>query len=331
VGGMNKRFVPAFGAASIALVLGLAGCSMGDDSSMMSKDSGMMSVTDGAVIEGPMVSESGVAGDSMSVVERSTIETAYLSLTSSAPKDAAVKATELVAQAGGFVQDSSWSPANEYSPEISYLTVRVPADSIDVVLTALGTLGTVDSLSRSQSDVTLQVTDLNTRIASLQSSLDDLRALQGQATNVSDLITVEAAIAQRQAELDSLVAQQTYLNDQVGLSTIGVTISGAVGSTPTNQSFWDGLVAGFNSIAVAGAALIVGLGFAVPWILLLAVIGAVVFAIVGTLVRRARNNCSPPTAKPACQVGVPRARQSPRNQRRRSSRQKSSSRRSRRS
>lgn len=297
---MNKRFAPAFGAVSIAIVLGLAGCSMGDDSSMMSKDSGMMSVTDGAVIEGPMVSERGVAGDSMSVVERSTIETAYLSLTSSAPKDAAVKATELVAQAGGFVQDSSWSPANEYSPEISYLTVRVPAESIDVVLTALGTLGTVDSLSRSQSDVTLQVTDLNTRIASLQSSLDDLRALQSQATNVSDLITVEAAIAQRQAELDSLVAQQTYLNDQVGLSTISVTISGAVGSTPTNQSFWDGLVAGLNSIAVAGAALIVGLGFAVPWILLLAVIGAVVFAIVVTLVRRARNTgpATKRTAKP---------------------------------
>ena len=302
---MNKRFLPTFGAVSIALVLSLAGCSTGDDSSMMSKDSGMMSVTDGAVVEGPMVAESGVAGDSKSVVERSTIETAYLSMTSSAPKDAAVKATELVAQAGGFVQDSSWSPANEYSPEISYLTVRVPADSIDVVLTALGTLGTVDSLSRSQSDVTLQVTDLNTRIASLQSSLDDLRALQSQATNVSDLITVEAAIAQRQAELDSLVAQQTYLNDQVGLSTIGVTISGAVGSTPTNQSFWDGLVAGFNSIAVAGAALIVGLGFAVPWILLLAVIGAVVFAIVVALVRRSRGTA--PAAKSTSKTAAKRA------------------------
>ena len=153
--------------------------------------------------------------------------------------------------------------------------------------------------------MTLQVTDLNTRIASLQSSLDDLLALQSQATNVSDLITVEAAIAQRQAELDSLVAQQTYLNDQVGMSTIGVTISGAVGSTPTNQSFWDGLVAGWNSLAVAGAALIVGLGFALPWILLLAVIGAVVFASVVALVRRSRGTA--PAAKSTSKTAAKRA------------------------
>jgi TolA-binding protein len=322
---MNKRFAPAFGAASIALALGvtlgLSGCSSTDSMSSLEKDSMSMMAPDGAVSDAAIGMGSGIGLDeSVSgspTMERSTIETAYLSLTSSAPQDAALKAGELVAQAGGYVQDSSWSPANEYSPEIAYLTVRVPADSIDVVLTALGTLGTVDSLSRAQSDVTLQVTDLNTRIASLQSSLDDLRALQSQATNVSDLITVESAIAQRQAELDSLVAQQTYLNDQVGMSTIGVTISGAVGSTPTNQSFWDGLVAGWNSIAVAGAALIVGLGFAVPWILLLAVIGSVVFAIVVTLVRRARNTAAAakptakPTAKPASKSAAKPAKSAP--------------------
>lgn len=315
VSGMNKRFAPAFGAASIALALGvtlgLSGCSSTDSMSSLEKDSmsSSMMAPDGAVSDAAIGMGSGIGLDASvsgsPTVERSTIETAYLSLTSSAPQDAALKADELVAQAGGFVQDSSWSPANEYSPEIAYLTVRVPADSIDVVLTALGTLGTVDSLSRSQSDVTLQVTDLNTRIASLQSSLDDLLALQSQATNVSDLITVEAAIAQRQAELDSLVAQQTYLNDQVGMSTIGVTISGAVGSTPTNQSFWDGLVAGWNSLAVAGAALIVGLGFALPWILLLAVIGAVVFAIVVALVRRSRGTA--PASKSTSKTAAKRA------------------------
>jgi TolA-binding protein len=298
---MNKRFTPAFGAASIALIFGLAGCSQSYDSSTMSKDSGTMAVTDGPFIDGAIGTESSIAGDSMSTVERSTIETAYLSLTSPTPKDAVVKAEDLVAQAGGFVQDSSWSPANEYSPEIAYFTVRVPADSIDVVLTALGTLGSVDSLSRSQSDVTLQVTDLNARIASLQGSLDDLRALQGQATNVSDLITVESAISQRQAELDSLLAQQTYLTDQVDMSTIGVTVSGVVGSTPTNQSFWDGLVAGWNSLAVAGAAILVAIGFALPWMLILAVVTGIVLVVVLRGVRKSQraNAPAPAARKPA--------------------------------
>jgi CarD family transcriptional regulator len=96
-----------------------------------------MMAPDGAVSDAAIGMGSGIGLDeSVSgspTMERSTIETAYLSLTSSAPQDAALKADELVTQAGGFVQDSSWSPANEYSPEIAYLTVRVPADNVDLV------------------------------------------------------------------------------------------------------------------------------------------------------------------------------------------------------
>jgi len=245
----------------------------------------------GAPATGDMMSvdgKSSAGGASTNVIDRSTIETAYLSVSVSAPQSTVTDAERIATDAGGFVQDSSWNPANEFGPESAYLTIRVPVDQLDTVLSQLESLGSVDSLSRSKSDVTLAVTDLNARIASLQQSLNDLRTLQAQATNVSDLITVESAISARQAELDSLLAQQTYLTDQVDMSTISLTLTGATGTTPTNDTFWDGLVAGWNSLAVAGSALIVAAGFALPWIVLLAVVAGVVLAIVFAVIRRNR-------------------------------------------
>jgi hypothetical protein len=247
----------------------------------------------GAPATGDMMSvdgKSSAGGASTNVIDRSTIETAYLSVSVSAPQSTVTDAERIATDAGGFVQDSSWNPANEFGPESAYLTIRVPVDQLDTVLSQLESLGSVDSLSRSKSDVTLAVTDLNARIASLQQSLNDLRALQAQATNVGDLITVESAISSRQAELDSLLAQQTYLTDQVDMSTISLTLSGARGTTPTNDTFWDGLVAGWNSLAVAGSALIVAVGFALPWILLLAILAGIALAIVFAVIRRNRIN-----------------------------------------
>lgn len=259
--------------------------------------SGDVSVTDGSVVVGDpgasdMMAVEGKSGAGVStstVVDRSTIETAYLSVRVATPKSSATDAERIATDAGGFIQDSSWSPATQYGPESAYLTIRVPVDQLDATLTSLEGLGTLDSLSRSQSDVTLQVTDLNARISSLQQSLDNLRTLQSQATNVGDLITVEAAIASRQAELDSLVAQQTYLADQIDMSTIALTLTGSAGTTPTNSTFWDGLVAGWNSLAVAGSALLVAAGFALPWILLLAVVAGIVLAVVFRIIRRRRG------------------------------------------
>lgn len=239
---------------------------------------------------------------SSGVIDRSTIETAYLSVSVSTPQSTVTDAERIATEAGGFVQDSSWNPANEFGPESAYLTIRVPFDQLDTVLSSLESLGTVDSLSRSKSDVTLAVTDLNARIASLQQSLNDLRALQAQATNVGDLITVESAISSRQAELDSLLAQQTYLTDQVDMSTISLTLTGSTGTTPTNDTFWDGLVAGWNSLAVAGSALIVAAGFALPWIALLVIVAGVVLAIVLTVVRRNRAGSPASSAKPTAKA-----------------------------
>ena len=307
---MTSRLRLTLTAASISLALALTGCATSGIGSeavppvgvVTGGDAGAGSsgMTDSMLVDG----KSAIDTSSTTVVDRSTIDTAYLSVSVSAPQTSVTDAQRIATEAGGFVQDSSWNPANQYGPESAYLTVRVPVDKLDAVLAQFGSLGKVDSLSRSKTDVTLTLTDLNARVASLQQSLDNLRTLQAQATNVSDLITVEAAIASRQAELDSLLAQQTYLSDQVDMSTISLTLTGSTGATPTNNTFWDGLVAGWNSLAVAGSALLVAAGFVLPWIVLLAVVAGIVLAVIFAVLRGRRENASAGSTKESSSAGT---------------------------
>ncbi len=60
------------------------------------------------------------------------------------------------------------------------------------------------------------------------------------AANTADLIEAENALADRQAELDSLTAQQRYLSDQIDLSTLIVDISAEPRRPDDRDSFWDG-------------------------------------------------------------------------------------------
>ena len=53
---------------------------------------------------------------SSGVIDRSTIETAYLSVSVSTPQSTVTDAERIATEAGGFVQDSSWNPANEFGP-----------------------------------------------------------------------------------------------------------------------------------------------------------------------------------------------------------------------
>ena len=81
-----------------------------------------------------------------------------------------------------------------------WLTVKVPAAAYDQVLTAARAAGAVAQLRRASYDVGAQVTDTRARIVVLTASLKRLESLLGEAKGVSDVIRLENAITDRQAE-----------------------------------------------------------------------------------------------------------------------------------
>ena len=147
--------------------------------------------------------------------------------------------------------------------------------------------------------MTQQTTDLDARITSLQASVDRLRTLLGTATTASDLVAVETTLSQREADLESLTAQLTALADQVDYATLSVSVStpGITGPN-TPSDFWGGLVAGFRALVAALGFALVALGAALPWLVFLAVVGALSLGIL-RMVRVARRNRRPTTTTDA--------------------------------
>ncbi len=147
----------------------------------------------------------------------------------------------------GVTYPYPWWPS---SPGI-WLTVQVPAERYDEAMTAARTTGEVVSMQQSSYDVGTQVADVDARIKALEDSLRQLQSLMDKTTSVSEVIKLEAAISQRQAELDGLKAQQRELANQTQTSQISLTLmspkdaAATVDPQPT-QTWWESFVAGLS-------------------------------------------------------------------------------------
>ena len=221
--------------------------------------------------------------------DRSVITIGYLYLTVDAPLESAAEATAITEAAGGRVDARQEFAPNRGDAGGAQLTLRIPADRLTATLDRLRELGEVEELQLSSSDVTREVQDIDARVTALRSSITRLLALQDAAASVEDLIALETAISNRQAELESLEAQQRYLSDQVGLSTITLVLgSRQVAPVTEPNTFVTGLVAGWEAMVAFGSGLLVLLGVLLPWLVLLGLLGLVILLIV----RRARRTRS---------------------------------------
>jgi predicted small secreted protein len=234
---------------------------------------------------------SDMAGRDAVAVERSQIITGDVYLTVDAPLEAADQVQAIVESAGGRVD--SRSEYTDWQTELpsAYLWVRIPVDALDDTLASIEALGVLESKSLNNSDVTLQVVDLDARIGVLESSIQKLRDLQDQAATTAELIEVETALSERQAELDSLNSQRNYLTDQVQYASIGVQLSSPdVAPEREPGGFLDGIISGWNAMIAFFAGTIVFFGFIVPWVGLLAAVAIVVWIVVAVRRRNSRKD-----------------------------------------
>jgi uncharacterized coiled-coil protein SlyX len=272
------------GGALLAATLLLAGCSAGGSAS----DEGVS-----APVAPEFVEQSGgdTASDGDLAVTpeeaRDVIVTGSMTVTADDPLDASAEAVRLVEAAGGRIDSrSEYAPSNGDAGSAS-LTLRIPADQLNVVIDDLAALGRQDELTTSESDVTTLVADLDSRIATQRGIIDRLNGMFGQAATIDDLITLETTIAQHQATLEDLEAQQRSVADQVSLSTLSLFLrSEAEAPVQQPMDFLSGLQAGWGAFVAFFSGLLVALGVLLPWIVAAAIVSAAIVLIVRANRRR---------------------------------------------
>lgn len=218
---------------------------------------------------------------------RQVITTGYMTVTVAKPSEAADEAARIVEQAGGHVDSRSEVAPSGNDAGRAELTLRIPSEKLTATLDKLEALGEAKETTIAKQDVTSIAQDLDARITSLETSVDRLLGLMAQATTTADLITIESALSERQANLESLQSQRRSLADQVDFSTVTLYLVSEK-DAPIDEpfNFWTGLQAGWEALMAFGSFLLVALGVVLPWLILPAIVLVVVLLIVRNRRRR---------------------------------------------
>ncbi|MEV5748827.1 DUF4349 domain-containing protein [Actinoallomurus sp. NPDC052308] len=207
---------------------------------------------------------------------------------------AASRAKQIVTGAGGYIGSEDAETSSGSRPGTT-ITFKVPAARYAEVLDRLGSaqIGRRTSLQQHAEDVTQEVADVDSRVASAKATLASFRALLAKATTVSEVIRVEQEISQREADLESLQARQRTLARQTAYATVTLRVDG--GGAPAKRrthGFTGGLAAGWRAFTAFVGALTLALGWALPFLVVAAVIGLPVYGL------RRRRRLSRPGAEP---------------------------------
>jgi hypothetical protein len=309
--------------AIVLAALLLAGCTAGSGGSASSTAEGGVSSGAGVPVQIAPDQAPGKAADGnasggftgadsntdVNAGNRDIVTTGQVSLNVKDPIASAQDAADITLQAGGRIDSRTENPGlgagagnpggipgpAENQAASATLTLRIPAQKLDQALSALKKLGTVNSVSLNASDVTQQTQDLDARITALTTSVDRLLDLMTRATSTTDLVAIESALSDRQAQLESLQSQRDLLSDQIDYSTLTLELHSIGTLTPGSpDNFWTAITAGWNSLVAALGGLVVALGFALPWLVALAVLALI--ALLG--VRLAKRRKAAPPAEP---------------------------------
>jgi hypothetical protein len=232
-------------------------------------------------------------GISAAALDRQQIKTAHLGLRSRTIQSVTSNIESVADSEGGFVASENIVTNVHGIAVSSTVTVRVPVANFDTAISDLARLGKVYDRRITTQDVTGRVADVDSRVTSAKASIAELRVLFSHATKLSDIITLESELSEREADLEALLAQQRALDNQTSLSTISLQVTRPpVVKTTTvvkhddSNGFVGGIKQGWDALTSTFVAVSHGLGAALPLGLTLIVIAALLWAGLRRLPKR---------------------------------------------
>lgn len=276
VSGMKRIIAPVI----LGLGLLLAGCGS------TSHDAGSAPAPEQhAVPEGSDGSAEQDEDPGATEANRQVIATGDMRVITDDPSDAADGIAQHGDSRGGYVESrEEW--ADRGGEAVVDITLRVPAEEFEQLMTDVEGAGEVVERSQSAEDVTGAVRDLDSRISALETSTERLEGIMGEADSASDLLEAEQALSERQGELESLVAQRDDLEDQVSMSTLQVELRESDTGGDGGGGFGEWLGALGTTLMASAGGLVLVLAALLPWVV---VIGIPAYLITRWLIRRNRQ------------------------------------------
>jgi hypothetical protein len=158
-----------------------------------------------------------------STVERLIIRNASLSLVVPDTETALDEIDDLVGELDGYVVDSN---VYQYEEGLqASVTIRVPAESLDLVLDRIRELATeVRHESISGQDVTEEYVDLRSRLRYLEATESRLLEFLEEAEDTEAALAVYEQLQEIQADIEHVKGRIQYLEQSTALATVSLDI-----------------------------------------------------------------------------------------------------------
>ena len=191
-------------------------------------------------------------------------------------------------ECGGYVSYSNMSGGLYYDGTPRYrsadLELKIPAANYRAFLEAGELFGNIVSRNEQVDDITSQYLDVEARIGSLKAEEQRLLELLKQTGTLEELLAVEERLADVRYEIESYTSTKNTYDSWINYCTVTIDISEVNRTQPAVQTFGQRIIGAFRE-SWSGAAdffrnLAVGIIYALPAILILAVIAVAVILIV---------------------------------------------------
>ncbi|MEU8624788.1 DUF4349 domain-containing protein [Streptomyces sp. NPDC048669] len=277
-----RRTHTALAAGLLTAVLALSGCGAADDSgaSTDKRAAAPAQRNEAGATAGGAKEDAGgsaAARKPNPSAAAHVIRTASLSVEVKSAPEAAAAARVTAEAAGGLIADEKTEQVDAARAS-SHVVLRVPQGEYDNVLRELSGTGKLLSRTSTAKDVTDQVVDVESRIASQRTSVARVRKLMDRADELSDVVALEGELSSRQAALESMLAEQASLKDRTALATITLNLSepkahgkADAADDKDGPGFLDALSGGWHVFVTVVKWLAMALGAAAPFLAVAAV------------------------------------------------------------
>lgn len=259
---------------SMALIFAMimAGCGSKTASDLLSGRSQNEMVSDTSA---PETKQTNTLSDSVSL-DRKIVQKADLKMQVPDVAAAADQIIALCSQNGGYTVSSHiYRDGDSVSAQ---LALKVPQAALLPAINSISALGEVTDKVISTQDVSEEYYDSEARLKVLKAKEERLLGLMDKAVNITEIINVENELSKTRSEIEVLSGRLQYLSNATEFSLINITLKqGVPGTVQAPQGTWgkawQGLVNSLNGVFNFASGTVVFLFTAIPWVVILAVLG----------------------------------------------------------
>lgn len=247
---------------------------------------------------------SAVSDGATTMPQRRMIARATLDLVVSDTQATVNSITQLMESLNGYISNANLYKNNYGGAEMlqGSMTLRVPADQLESALEQLEALAiTVRGRTVNREDVTEQYSDIDAQLRNLQATENELREMLAEVrakpnAKPEDILAVHRELTAIRSQIEQLQGRKNVLDNQIGLSTIDLSLTPDALNQPVVEEGWRpgvilrsalrALVSTLQWLASAAIWIVV---YVLPILILVLLPFVVLFLIVRAIVRRQRR------------------------------------------